>query len=49
MIDSVLSITMATASGISMKAVGQRALDLAPPVQSVSIEQCKVMMNYRRP
>lgn len=72
MIDSVLSITItATASGIAMKAIGQRALDLAPsddrsfynvdldvriradvppsgPVQSVSIEQRKVMMSYRR-
>ena len=72
MIDSVLSITItATTSGIAMKAVGQRAIDLAPsddrsfynadldvriradvppsgPVPSVSIEQHKVMMSYRR-
>ena len=72
MIDSVLSITItATTSGIAMKAVGQRSIDLAPsddrsfynadldvriradvppsgPVPSVSIEQHKVMMSYRR-
>jgi hypothetical protein len=72
MIDPVLTITItATAGGIAMQAVGQRALDLAPsddrtfynadvdvriradvpasgPVQSVSIEQRKVVMTYRR-
>ena len=71
-IDSAISITItATATGIAMKPVGQRTLDLEPsddgsfynadidvriraeatpsgPVPSVSLEQRKLVMTYRR-